>query len=80
MHTKFMPLEHVPNSPLATGLMVIERNWLDVYPYTTWGGNSNVPLFRPGDSFSPSELLLQSVWLLISSSYRCLSSRMLASM
>ena len=22
-----------------TGLMVTQRNWLEVYPYTNWGGN-----------------------------------------
>ena len=42
----------------ASGLMVIERNWLDVYPYTNWGGTS-VPELRPGDTFVPTELMLQ---------------------
>ena len=41
--------------------MVLERNWLDVYPYTNWGGNSNLPVLQPGDTFQPSELLLQDV-------------------
>ena len=71
-----MPLTHASSILLATGLMVIERNWLDVYPYTNWGGISNLPVFRPGDTFSPSELLLQSVRLLVSLSCECLFSQM----
>eukprot|EP00892_Ulva_mutabilis_P010500 jgi/Ulvmu1/7822/UM004_0051.1 len=42
----------------ATGLMVIERNWLNVYRYTSWGG-SEVPHLEPGSTFVPSELLLR---------------------
>lgn len=42
----------------ATGLMVVERNWLNVYKYTTWGG-SEVPPMQPGATFVPAELLLR---------------------
>lgn len=42
----------------ATGLMVIERNWLNVYKYTSWGG-SEVPPMEPGSTFVPSELSLR---------------------
>ena len=42
--------------------MVIERNWLDVYPYTNWGGNCNLPTFEVGQRFVPTELLLKEVY------------------
>lgn len=38
--------------------MVIERNWLNVYKYTSWGG-SEVPPMEPGSTFVPSELFLR---------------------
>lgn len=42
----------------ATGLMVTARNWLDVYPYTSWGGTGALPLFQAGQTFVPSEIRL----------------------
>jgi DNA topoisomerase III len=42
----------------ATGLMVTERNWLAVFRYQTWGG-TEVPPLRPGDVFTPDELVLR---------------------
>jgi DNA topoisomerase III len=42
----------------ASGLMVLERNWLDVYPWARWGGSEVSPL-QPGDVFVPSELTLR---------------------
>lgn len=39
--------------------MVVERNWLDVFPYTNWGGNANLPNFVEGQTFVPTELLLK---------------------
>ena len=41
--------------------MVRERNWLDVYPYTTWGGKDALPVFQQGQTFTPHELLLKDV-------------------
>lgn len=43
----------------AIGLMVIERNWLDVYPYTKWGGAEELPHFQRGETFMPAELSLK---------------------
>ncbi|KAK9812774.1 hypothetical protein WJX72_003468 [[Myrmecia] bisecta] len=43
----------------TTGLMVTERNWLDVYPYTNWGGNDNLPVLQQGQQFMPTELMLK---------------------
>jgi len=48
---------------LLAGLMVMERNWLDVYPYTKWGGNANLPVFQVNQRFVPTELLLREVSL-----------------
>lgn len=38
-----------------------ERNWLDVYPYTSWGGNANLPVFNTGQTFVPTVLDLREV-------------------
>ncbi|KAK7005830.1 DNA topoisomerase 3 [Favolaschia claudopus] len=37
----------------ATGLVVYQRNYLDVYPYDKWTGN-RVPDFAEGEEFQPS--------------------------
>jgi DNA topoisomerase-3 len=39
----------------ASGLMVIERNYLDVYPYDKWESSSQLPVFTVGDTFVPTE-------------------------
>jgi DNA topoisomerase-3 len=41
----------------ASGLVVLERNWLDVYPYTAWSG-AKIPNFAVGQRFTPAALLL----------------------
>ena len=38
-----------------------ERNWLDVYPYASWGGRDALPAFQEGQTFIPHELLLKDV-------------------
>ncbi|GAB4819974.1 hypothetical protein N2152v2_007020 [Parachlorella kessleri] len=43
----------------ATGLMVTERNFLDVYPYERWGSNANLPVFREGQQFQPASIQLK---------------------
>ncbi|DBA87673.1 TPA: hypothetical protein ACH3X1_004680 [Trebouxia sp. C0004] len=43
----------------TTGLMVTERNWLQVYPYTKWGGNESLPHLQEGQTFMPSQLMLK---------------------
>ena len=40
--------------------MVTARNWLDVYPYSNWGG-AELPVFQEGQTFMPSELTLRQV-------------------
>lgn len=41
--------------------MVSERNWLDVYPYTGWGGNAHLPVFQVGQVFQPAAIELKDV-------------------
>ncbi|KAJ3278768.1 DNA topoisomerase 3-alpha, partial [Borealophlyctis nickersoniae] len=41
----------------AKGLMILERNWLEVYPFEKWS-DSYIPVFVQGDQFQPSELNL----------------------
>eukprot|EP00884_Botryococcus_braunii_P013362 jgi/Botrbrau1/22026/Bobra.0024s0040.1 len=43
----------------ASGLMVTQRNWLEVYPYTNWGSANSLPVFTEGNTFLPHELLLK---------------------
>ncbi|KAL3158229.1 hypothetical protein ABBQ38_010482 [Trebouxia sp. C0009 RCD-2024] len=43
----------------TTGLMVTERNWLEVYPYTKWGGTDSLPHLQEGQTFMPSHLMLK---------------------
>ncbi|KAK0623541.1 DNA topoisomerase [Immersiella caudata] len=39
----------------AHGLIVVERNYLDVYPYENWTGTAQLPRFRVGERFEPLE-------------------------
>jgi DNA topoisomerase-3 len=41
----------------ATGLMVTERNWLEVYKYEYWSA-SKVPVLRVGDTLMPKKLIM----------------------
>lgn len=37
------------------GLTVIERNYLDVYPYDKWESSQNLPRYTAGETFEPKE-------------------------
>ena len=39
----------------ASGLMVLARNYLDVYPYDTWTSSQPLPQFTQGEEFEPTE-------------------------
>lgn len=39
----------------ASGLAVLERNYLDVYPYEKWTSTEELPDFRVGETFEPTE-------------------------
>ncbi|KAK3723514.1 DNA topoisomerase [Vermiconidia calcicola] len=39
----------------TSGLVVLERNYLDVYPYDKWTSSQDLPNFREGEVFEPAE-------------------------
>lgn len=39
----------------ATGLLVLERNYLDVYPYDKWESSQQLPDYQQGETFVPDE-------------------------
>ncbi|KAF8251810.1 DNA topoisomerase III [Wilcoxina mikolae CBS 423.85] len=39
----------------ANGLMVVARNYLDVYPYDKWESSQQLPQFVEGETFVPTE-------------------------
>ncbi|KAL9957422.1 hypothetical protein ACROYT_G039055 [Oculina patagonica] len=39
----------------ATGLMIIARNYLDVYPYDKWNAKT-IPVYNQGEEFQPSSI------------------------
>jgi DNA topoisomerase-3 len=39
----------------ASGLTVLERNYLDVYPYDKWTSSQELPHFSEGETFEPTE-------------------------
>lgn len=43
----------------AQGVMVTERNYLDVYPYDFWN-DKMIPAFRVGQELAPEELMMDS--------------------
>ena len=43
----------------ASGLMVLARNYLDVYPWDKWHG-SKIPVFVEGETFEPTSLKMTS--------------------
>lgn len=43
----------------AKGLVILERNFLEVYPYDKWNGNE-IPDFVEGDEFIPNTLKFES--------------------
>ncbi|XP_057419211.1 DNA topoisomerase 3-alpha isoform X2 [Lotus japonicus] len=43
----------------ACGRVILEKNYLDVYPFETWGG-SLIPTYTVGQQFTPTALTLDS--------------------
>lgn len=39
----------------TTGLLVLERNYLDVYPYEKWESSQQLPTFVLGETFEPTQ-------------------------
>ena len=44
----------------AHGVIVLERNYLDVYPYENWTGTAMLPKFTLGEKFEPTEAMTQT--------------------
>lgn len=42
----------------ARGVVVLERNYLDVYPYENWSGTAELPKFTVGETFEPTEAMM----------------------
>ncbi|KAI1478944.1 prokaryotic type I DNA topoisomerase [Daldinia eschscholtzii] len=42
----------------AHGVVVLERNYLDVYIYDKWTGTAQLPKFTVGETFEPTEALM----------------------
>jgi DNA topoisomerase-3 len=42
----------------AHGVVVLERNYLDVYPYENWTNSTTLPNFRLGETFEPDEAMI----------------------
>jgi len=42
----------------AHGVIVKERNYLDVYPYENWTGTVQLPKFTEGERFEPTEAMI----------------------
>ncbi len=42
-----------------TGLTVLEKNYLEVYPFETWS-NSYLPDFKEGERYEPSRLSMSA--------------------
>ena len=42
----------------AHGVIVLERNYLDVYPYENWTGTAELPKFTVGERFEPTEAMI----------------------
>jgi len=42
----------------AHGLVVLERNYLDVYPYENWNSSTTLPKFTLGERFEPTEAMI----------------------
>lgn len=42
----------------AHGVIVLERNYLDVYPYENWTNSAELPKFTVGERFKPTEAMM----------------------
>ncbi|ROW17864.1 hypothetical protein VPNG_00784 [Cytospora leucostoma] len=42
----------------AHGVIVLERNYLDVYPYENWNNTAELPKFTVGERFEPTEAMM----------------------
>lgn len=50
-----MEVEYGDETFFANGLIVLERNYLDVYPYEKWTSSQPLPRFNLHETFEPTE-------------------------
>ena len=48
-------LEYGDETFFTNGLLVVQRNYLDVYPYEKWESSQQLPNFTVGETFEPTE-------------------------
>ena len=48
-------IEYGPEMFHANGLIVLQRNYLDVYPYDKWESSQQLPQYTVGETFIPTE-------------------------
>ena len=48
-------IEYGDETFFTNGLLVLQRNYLDVYPYEKWESSQQLPNFTVGESFEPTE-------------------------
>lgn len=58
--TTTIEIRYGPESFHATGLVVLERNYLDVYTYDRWESSQRLPEFTLGEVFEPTEANMTS--------------------
>lgn len=51
-------IQYGPETFNTSGLIVLERNYLDVYPYDKWTSSQNLPRFAEGEVFEPTEAMM----------------------
>ncbi|KAG8534179.1 uncharacterized protein KY384_001023 [Bacidia gigantensis] len=54
-HTTTIEIAYGPETFFTNGLVVLERNYLDVYPYEKWNSSQPLPQFRLYETFEPTE-------------------------
>ena len=42
----------------CTGLVVLEKNWLEIFPWANWGGDNNLPHLQRHQTFQPQQIQL----------------------
>jgi len=57
-HATDVGIEYGNETFSAHGVVVLERNYLDVYPYDKWENSTTLPKFTLGEEFEPTEAML----------------------
>lgn len=51
----FIELQYGDETFFTTGLLVLQRNYLEVYPYEKWDSSQQIPTFTLNETFEPTE-------------------------